>query len=218
MNATETAANEQKLVGGSLCIDFINSLDGRASTHPTENLTSYAALVAWGQHATILNEDEAAHLLATAAARQSEASDTLEAAIAFRETLYRILTAVLANGPPAEHDLNNFNRARAQALAHSAIVATGEGFAWRWKSGEHDLDRMLWPIIHSAAELLLSPDLKLVKECSGPDCGWLFLDTSKNHTRRWCTMESCGNRAKARGHYQRIRHSASARDHPEHLP
>jgi predicted RNA-binding Zn ribbon-like protein len=78
-------------------------------------------------------------------------------------------------------------------------------FAWRWTADEQELEWLLWPLVRSAAALLVSPDLKKVKMCSGPECGWLFLGTSHNHARRWCTMESCGNRAKARRHYQRTR-------------
>ncbi len=208
MNTTETAAGEQNLIGGQLCLDFINSLDNRRAVHPSEHLISYTELVAWCQHANILDAEEAAHLLAAAAAQPAEAAHVLEAAITFREAFYRILLAFLASKLPAEDDLASFNAARAQALAHSEIAATGEGFARRWNRSEQHLDRMLWPIIQAAEGLLLSPDLKLVKECSGPDCGWLFLDTSKNHTRRWCSMESCGNRAKARSHYQRKRQRA----------
>ena len=57
----------------------------------------------------------------------------------------------------------------------------------------------------SAAELLTSPDLPLVRECAGYDCGWLFMDTTKNRSRRWCDMATCGNRAKGRRHYERRR-------------
>ncbi|HEY7356400.1 MAG TPA: CGNR zinc finger domain-containing protein, partial [Ktedonobacterales bacterium] len=142
--------------------------------------------------------------------RPAEAADTFQMAITFREALYRILLAAVTGKLPPDDDLAIFNAARAQALAHSAITAAAGSFAWQWNIDEDYLGWMLWPIIYAAAELLLSSELKKVKQCSGPDCGWLFLDTSKNHTRRWCSMEGCGNRAKARSHYQRKRQSAQA--------
>jgi predicted RNA-binding Zn ribbon-like protein len=214
MNGIESPAAWQSLVGGRLCLDFINSVDDRLLSQPEEHLTSYIDLIAWSLRTGILTEEEARHLLAEAAEHPAEAAITLQAAIAFREALYRILLAALANKLPTNDDLAIFNAARSQALAHSEIAATAEGFAWRWKIEQDRLGWILWPIIHSAADMLLSPDLKKIKECGGPDCGWLFLDTSKNHTRRWCTMEGCGNRAKARSHYQRKRQSAQPGDHP----
>jgi predicted RNA-binding Zn ribbon-like protein len=208
MEATETNAAQQKLVGGRLCLDFINTVDWHASEHPEEYLTSYQELVAWSLHASILNETEGQQLLTEAALRPDEANTTLAAVIAFREALYRIFLATLTETAPGADDLALFNATRAHALAQSEIAAADQGFVWRWKVGKDALDWMLWPITLSAADVLLSPDLRQLKECPGPDCGWLFLDTSKNHTRRWCTMEGCGNRAKARSHYQRKRQSA----------
>ncbi len=205
MDVTPSNAAQQSLVGGRLCLDFINTVDEHASAHPIEYLTSYTELVAWSQHAQVLTAAEGQQLLTGAARYPDEASATLAAAITFREALYRIFLAALAEETPATDDLAIFNAARAHALAHSEIAAVDNGFAWRWKVDTDDLGWMLWPITLSAADVLLSPDLRKLKECPGPGCGWLFLDTSKNHTRRWCTMEGCGNRAKARSHYQRKR-------------
>jgi predicted RNA-binding Zn ribbon-like protein len=210
MSASETKIGELKLIGGRLCLDFINTADEHASHHPEEYLTSYAALVAWSRHVEIMSEEEAQQLLAEAQQRPDEAAETLAAAISLREALFRIFRAALEGKLPASADLAIFNDARADALAYSQIIATADGFAWRWLATGQNLGWMLWPVVRSAEDLLLSPDLKLVKECPGPDCGWFFLDTSKNHTRRWCTMDSCGNRAKFRRHYQRKRQHQQA--------
>ncbi len=205
---SEPAAKDLELVGGRLCLDFINTVGDRLLSQPEDHLTHYTDLVAWSQQAGIVHGDEARRLLAEAAARPAEAASTLQRAVTFREALYRILLAAVTGRLPSDEDLAIFNAARAQTLAHSAIRAAAGGFAWQWNIDEDQLGWMLWPIIYAAAELLLSPELKKVKQCSSPDCGWLFLDTSKNHTRRWCSMEGCGNRAKARSHYQRKRQGA----------
>ena len=205
MNISETAAKDLQLAGGQLCLGFINTVNDHVSDHPEEYLTSYAELVAWSQHTHTITEAEAQHLLEGASQRPNQAADTLAAAISFREALYRVFLAALDGTTPAADDLAVFNAIRAQALAHSEIAPAADGFDWRWTGREQELGWMLWPVARSAAELLLSPDLKRVKECGGPGCGWLFLDTSKNYTRRWCSMEGCGNRAKARGHYHRKR-------------
>ena len=76
---------------------------------------------------------------------------------------------------------------------------------WARNRGEKALDSALWPIADSAAKLLTSPDRKRIKECASNNCLWLFLDTTKNHKRRWCDMKSCGNRAKVREHRRRKR-------------
>ena len=95
------------------------------------------------------------------------------------------------------------NAVLAQALAQLRVVNTGEVFAWDWAGDDPTLDRMLWPIAQSAADLLTSDELGSVKQCSG--CSWLFVDRSRNHSRRWCDMRVCGNRAKARRYYERHR-------------
>jgi predicted RNA-binding Zn ribbon-like protein len=210
MSVNEPLASQLPLVGGRLCLDFTNTVDWHVGPHPQEYLTSYADLVAWSQHAHLLDETRAQQLLAAASAHPALAAAVLQQAIAFREALYRIFLAILAQRPPDQADLATFNALHAQALAHSQIEPAATGFAWRWMVEEQELGWILWPLVRSAAELLLSPDLTQVKMCSGPDCGWLFLDTSHNHARRWCTMQSCGNRAKARRHYQRERQHAQA--------
>jgi predicted RNA-binding Zn ribbon-like protein len=119
--------------------------------------------------------------------------------------MYRILSEIAHEHPPDAADLDIFNAALSEAMAHMRIAAVGSGFGWEWMGGADNLERMLWPVAWSAGELLLSDDRKYLRECGGHDCDWLFLDTSRNHSRRWCDMKTCGNRAKARRHYERAR-------------
>jgi predicted RNA-binding Zn ribbon-like protein len=104
---------------------------------------------------------------------------------------------------PAAADLARLNAALAAALPHLRLAPRAGGYDWVWDGRGDDLASPLWPILRSAADLLASPDLARVRECDGEDCTWLFLDYSRNRSRRWCSMASCGNRAKARRHYQR---------------
>ena len=208
MDRTESEAAEFKPGDVGLCLDFINTVSGRPSDHPKDALPGYAELVTWSHRANQLTQASAGHLLAAAAQRPAEAAATHATATSFREALYRLLRAALAGNAPDADDLAIFNAARAQALLHSQIAPAATGFLWRWVVDKQELGWPLWPVALSAAELLLSPDLKQVKLCLAPDCGWLFLDTTKNHTRRWCSMQGCGNRAKGRRHYQRKRQSA----------
>jgi predicted RNA-binding Zn ribbon-like protein len=201
----ETHAGNVLLRGGRLCLDFVNTVDGRAGDQSRDYLGTYADLAAWGRHVGILGDREAANLLEEAERRPARAAVVLRQAVRLREALYRVFSAVMAAESPAAADLDTFNAALSEAMKRGRILPAGEGFTWDWPPGEPTLDRMLWPVGRSAAELLTSENLERVRDCAGDDCGWLFLDASKNHSRRWCDMGSCGNRAKARRHYQRKR-------------
>ena len=205
MDEAGTNAGTLKLLGGRLSLDFVNTADWHASDHPVEFLTSYSDLVAWSQHVGILTDHQAQRLLKEAARRPVDASAVLERAITLREAIYRIFWAISRGRPPQAADLATFNVELSGALAQSRIVSTAEGFTWDWADAEDTLDWMLWPVAHDAAGLLTSEELDRVGQCADDRCGWLFLDTSRNRSRRWCSMEDCGNRAKARRHYKRKR-------------
>jgi predicted RNA-binding Zn ribbon-like protein len=195
-----------------LCLDFANTLDGRLTAHPRESLTDYAALVSWSQQAGILAEDMARRLAEASARQQVAAAMALERAMALREALYRIFSAVARQRSPQTTDLDCLNAVLSEVLAALRITPTAEGFAWDWTGEKRGLDCLLWPIAQSAAALLTSGALRTVRECAAPNCGWLFLDTSRNHSRRWCDMKACGNRAKARRHYERKKNAIGKPD------
>ena len=198
-------ADTLKRLGGRLSLAFANTADWHASDHPVEFLTSYSDLVAWSQHVGILTDHQAQRLLKKAAHRPEDATAVLERAIVLREAIYRIFSAISHGRPPQAADLATFNAELSRALAQSRIVSTTEGFAWDWAGTEGALDGMLWPVVHDVAGLLTSAELDRVGQCADDRCGWLFLDTSRNRSRRWCSMEGCGNRAKVRRHYERKR-------------
>jgi predicted RNA-binding Zn ribbon-like protein len=203
MTDIATSAGTLKLLGGRLSLDFSNTADWHATDHPIEFLTSYSELVAWSQHVGILTESGTQHLLEEAIRRPAEASAVLARTIALREAIFRLFTAISHGLSPQAHDLDTFNAELSTVLAQSRIVLTAEGFALDWLGDEDALDQMLWPVLYDAAELLISEDLYRVGQCVDDRCGWLFLDLSRNRSRRWCSMKDCGNRAKARRHYRR---------------
>jgi predicted RNA-binding Zn ribbon-like protein len=201
----ETGMHEEALCleSGRLCLDFANTAEWHASDQPVEGLNSYADLVRWSQSVGLLTEDGVQHLLDRAARRPADAAATLERAITLREALYRIFSAVAAGQLPQAADLDIVNEALAGALAHLQVDLSAGGFTWRWVGGEEALERMLWPVARSAADLLTSEDLDRVGECADDrGCGWLFMDESKNRSRQWCGP-GCANRAKAQRHYAR---------------
>lgn len=191
--------------GGRLCLDFANSVSDRPSGRPSEHLKAYGDLVSWGRQAGVLTEEEVRRLSKEAARRPTDAAAALSRAVVLRETLYRIFAALVAGEAPAAGDLGTLNSAVAEALSHLRVVPKDGGFDWGWAGTEADLDRILWPVLRSAAELLTSSERDAVKTCASESCLWLFVDTSRNRSRRWCEMKTCGNRAKARRHYRRSR-------------
>jgi predicted RNA-binding Zn ribbon-like protein len=195
-----------ELVGGRLCLDFVNTLNGSRTTGETEEkLPDYAALVSWARQAGAIPERAARTLAQAARARPRAAAAVLTRAIELRETLYRIFAAAAAERAPAQADLAALNDALGAALAHAQLARTKEGFTWTWRAEEAALDEMLWPVVRDAAELLTADELGRARVCDADECTWLFLDLSKNRSRRWCDMKYCGNRAKARRHYARHR-------------
>ncbi len=195
------------LTAGDICLDLANTLPRRFTPLPRESLRSYRDLVSWGVAAGVVSDP--ADLWRGGDRRPDEAADALRRAHGLREAIYRIFSAVAQERAPEEADLTVLNEELSIALARSQIVSVDEGFAWDWRDAEGALDRMLWPVARSAAELLTSDTLVRVRWCGAEDCDWLFADASKNRSRRWCDMSTCGNRAKARQHYQRRRKAAS---------
>jgi len=201
---TSWQAGTLPLRGERLCLDCANTASWHAGDHPVEWLTSYAALVAWGRHAGAVSDDEAARLLHEAAERPVEAAVVLARAIALREAIYHTFAATAAGRAPEASALATLNRALPVALAHAQIVPAADSFTWTWDDAAA-LDRPLWPVARSAADLLTSGELSRVRECAGYPCGWLFVDLTKNHSRRWCDTQGCGNRARVRQHHARRR-------------
>jgi predicted RNA-binding Zn ribbon-like protein len=189
---------------GNLALDFANTALWHASDQPQETIHSYGDLVRWSLQAGLLNEDETGLLLVESESHPDKANEVLEESISLRELIYRIFSAVAHDLPPKRGDLEGFNAILSEAERHAKLIHTSTGFEWGWASDRSSFDRVLWPIARSTAALLTSEDLDKLGECADDrGCGWLFIDTSRNRSRRWCSMESCGNRAKARRHYKR---------------
>ena len=206
-----TEEYEFELVGGRLCLDFVNTLNGSRETGETEEkLSAYGDLVAWGRQAGAVTEREARRLVKEAERDSDGAERALARARELREAIYRIFYAA-AHGrrAPAKTDLAVLNAALSEALAQQQLVKTNEGFTWEWAAGDDQLERVVWPVALSAAEVLTSGEVARTRVCEANDCAWLFMDLSKNRSRRWCDMKNCGNRAKSRRHYQRRRAAAS---------
>jgi predicted RNA-binding Zn ribbon-like protein len=189
---------------GNLALDFANTAEFHASDHPDEMLESYADLVSWATAAGLLSQNEAEALLAKAKMDSQAASKAFGDAIELRELIYRMFSAIAGDESPDQTDFLEFNRTLAKSLINSQISPSREGYTWSWQNMGDSLDSMIWPIARETADLLTSKEVGRLGECADDrGCGFLFIDTSRNHSRRWCSMEVCGNRAKAMRHYQR---------------
>ncbi len=195
---------------GNLCLDFANTIGDRPKKMPQDKLYTYEDLLSWSQQTQILNEEEVEDLLALAESQPTQANQSLVYAKQIREVIYRIVSASFDETPASDEDLQTFNLALAETMAHIRLLPAETGFTWGWSSSYDNLERPLWSIVRSAADLLTSPEREWIRACASESCRWLFLDTSKNHTRRWCDMKSCGNRAKAHRHQLRTHLSQDA--------
>jgi predicted RNA-binding Zn ribbon-like protein len=198
-----------EFVGGEPCLDFTNTVGGDRRTTPTEHLHRYADLVAWARQGQLLTPAQGRALLLRAQREPDAAAGALRAAVELREALFDTFFALAEDERPAPQHLEVLNQALAEALPHRRVVQSGRRFSLGW-DGSDDLRRMLWPVALSAAELLARHHPAPVKLCGlweASGCSWLFLDESRNGSRRWCSMKDCGNRAKARRHYHRVKNA-----------
>jgi predicted RNA-binding Zn ribbon-like protein len=207
--ATSGEAAAFDLCGGHPALDFVNSLDSRFNSRGcTEGLQNYDDLLRFTRETRLLDSVHAAQV--ARAVTPAAAARALRAGRALREALAATLYALVDGRPPPSAGLAMLEHYSHMAHRHRELrwqSGTGEGAAlvWSWRFNEGKAELPVWVIAHAALELMQSPEVKRVRACEAETCRWLFLDTSKNHTRRWCKMRVCGNRMKAR-RYQ-ARHS-----------
>jgi predicted RNA-binding Zn ribbon-like protein len=186
-----------QLVAGHPALDFANTLDYRFDPERTiELMSSYERLVDFTRQSALITEPQARRLKLLKDERG--AAIALNHAIQLREVIEALFRAILDRKAPDEMCLEEFNRFLTRAREHEKIY---------WKSGKvirgydefaRSFELPIWLLTESAMALLMSPQVTEVRECHERSCRWLFLDHSRNHSRRWCAMEICGNRAKVR--------------------
>ncbi len=195
------AATRLPLLGGNVCLDFVNTAEFRGSDRTIECLASYQHALAWCVHASLIDAREAQRLMNAAARQPGQEHKALAQILQIREVLYRIFAALAQKKMPGAAALKPLNAALAQIAGQRQLLASGGTVTWRWSVDAARLDPMLAPLTLAAAELLTSAEIEKLRQC--PGCGWLFLDTSRNHMRRWCSMAFCGSQDKSRRQYAR---------------
>jgi predicted RNA-binding Zn ribbon-like protein len=190
--------HEIELAGGALALDFANTVGGTHVRPTHDHLRDYADILRFAQMADGLDAPAAKRLAQRAAREPKRAAAVYELGIALRESIWSVFSALASGETPRDADLALIGDAAAAGAARSRLVYDRDGIGWSLPSDGDELERPLWEIAGSAADLLTSADRDRVKECASATCEWVFLDRSRNRSRRWCDMSDCGNRAKAR--------------------
>jgi predicted RNA-binding Zn ribbon-like protein len=193
------------LVGGALCLDFANTSSGRGSSLCLEHLHNWQHLLAWAEHAGAIDERGRRTIDASDRKTPLLGQAALGHALRLREAIHDVFRAIIASRNTPVHSMAILNDVLSEGMCIARIRNLGDGFFWGWAGKPTSFAQLLWPIARSAAELLIGPELKRVKLCPGEGCGWLFVDRTRNGSRRWCEMEVCGSRAKMRRYHRRRR-------------
>ena len=195
---------------GALCLDFANTKEWHASQDPIEHIQDFEDFIAWSEQANLISTEAARHLRKQYTKKPERYTERLDQAINLRESIYTIFSRRYAGKPTPKDELLLLNSAVQKAMSHLQLVPVDGKMAWDWSPDSEVTNLILWSVARSAAELLTSDTIERVRECEDDrGCGYLFIDLSKNHSRRWCSMESCGNRAKAQRHYKKVKKSSS---------
>jgi predicted RNA-binding Zn ribbon-like protein len=201
MTDTIRTLEDLEIVGGAPCLDFTNTINSRL--YPEHDyLLQYSDLVDWVRKVGLLSPTQTSQLQRQAKQNPQEAEKTLAAAHTLRDLFYRLFSNAAKGSEPDKKDMATFITSYGEAISHALLIRHEDHYTTTWKLDE-SLTAVLSPIIYSAGELLLSEKLSQVKEC--PGCGWLFLDTSKNQSRRWCNMNTCGAKDKMRRYHTKQR-------------
>lgn len=186
------------LCGGQLALDFANTVSARHTDQPIERITSYDDLVEFARQTQLVSDREARRLRATAARQPDDAARVWQSAVALRDAVFEVFAAVAREQRPDDTSLGVLNDALSRLRLDAALE-------WAWDADPRALDGFLGPIVKAALALVAPEQRTKIHMCEAPDCVWLFYDTSRNHSRRWCDMNQCGNRMKARRHHARAR-------------
>src|SRR5208283_3810797 len=171
-----------------------------------DDLPGYAQLVFFARDSGVVSPRFARELLDFSDVKPRDQDRVFQTAIGLREAIYRVFAAIANSKEASRRDVKLIEEFATEAMEHRQLTSSGGEYRWEWKRDKDErLAYVLWPIAQSAAELLTSDRVKKVRECDAPTCAWLFLDESRNHSRRWCDMSVCGNRQKAKRHYERQR-------------
>ncbi len=190
-----------KLHAGHPALELVNTLDFRFSGQTVDLIPTYKDLLRLTTQLQMLTAEQARKLVRTAGeeAARSVVASTAE----LREALAKVLYGRIDGTRLPAGQIRVLEKQFHAASLHRRLMTGKLHLEWSWSGAERQAEIPLWMLAQAASDLLVSSDAELIKDCGDPTCRWLFLDVSKNHTRRWCDMKTCGNRMKARRHHAR---------------
>lgn len=190
------------LIAGNVALDFVNTLDDRHTAQPKELLKNFSDLARFAEDTGAVDPNETDSLMQRSLQFPQQSQDSLNWARKLREEIHDVFWAAIKGKPAPSMALAQLNANAQIAASHLLLRQVNNRFEWQYDP-YGGFDRVVWPLALAAVDLLASGDLEFVRACASKDCEWFFLDTSKNHHRRWCDMKRCGNRAKVRRYYAR---------------
>ena len=194
-----------RYVSGDPSIDLVNTTEWTNQGLEKDRLSDYGRLIEWAEGAGVLKAADARRLCAAAARQPRSAAHAYRAARQLRAVLQRVFWAV-AKGKAPGLELTKLNALLAETMAYGELQRLSTGrLVWTWSGWGEKLDSILWPVIRSAAHLLESEDIERLRVCELPECGWMYLDHSRNGLRRWCQMDVCGTKEKTRRRRERTK-------------
>ena len=186
-----------ELIAGNPALDLVNTLDWRfRDGNPEELLETYSDLLRFCQQSTLLTASQSRRLVRMPS--DVHATKLLAAVKELREAAAEVHYASLEGRNPTAASMKTLETRFKSAREHQRLRWSDSHLVWDWPNSTAIPEMPLWQLSLIAADLMTSDEFHKVRECGNPECRWLFLDTSKNHTRRWCDMKICGNRMKAR--------------------
>ena len=190
-----------KLYAGHPALELVNTLDLRFSAQAVDLIPTYRDLLRLTTQLELLTAEQARKLGRTVG--EEDAQRVLASTVELREALAAVLYGRIDGGKPPAAQIQILEQQFHAAGLHRRLLAGESHLEWSWSGVERQAEIPLWMLAQAASDLLVSSDAEIIKDCGAPTCRWLFLDVSKNHTRRWCDMKTCGNRMKARSHHAR---------------
>lgn len=186
-----------ELTGGHPALDLVNTLDWRfRESGPEELLEDYGDVVRFAEQTGLISGADGRKLLRTVPAIKGER--VLAAVRELREAAADVLYAAVEGKNPTGAAVKRLENCIASAREQQELGWKDNKLEWSIQQTGSLPTVPLWLLTVSTEALVISEQMRLLRECGNAECRWLFLDVSKNHTRRWCDMKICGNRMKAR--------------------
>jgi len=185
-----------RLDGGNLSLNFVNTVEYRNEEYAVDFLHHYLDLITWAQFADGVGDSQKDMLLGLSQEKGKEAKQIFTEAIQLRDAMYEYIIYLINQEKVRPAGMQIINQWISRAFSNLELRLVDRDYVLDWNTDNFGLESVLWPITKSFVDLVTSKNAKRIKQCS--NCGWVFVDNSKNSSRRWCSMEICGNRVKAR--------------------